>query len=157
MSTSLSSRYNWKEDVFPPEMQILYYSVAHRKRLGLLYPITWLFLVWFLISWHVLYRAWKMQATATNRITIGLFVLQLWHFKDQWLNLEWENGNGCCRPGNFSLRLAFAKDYGHKLLHKWSGPLNLIVNCWRPIPILILFYSHFLPFHFIPIPFHFPF
>ena len=66
--------YNWKEDVFPPKMQILYYSAAHRKRIGLLHPLTRFFLDRFLISWHVSYRAWKMQAIDTKHIKIGSFV-----------------------------------------------------------------------------------
>ena len=94
MFNSLSSSYNWKKDVFPPKMLILYYSAVHRTRMGLLYPITRLFLDRFLIFWHVSYGAWRMQVIATNCIKIGWFVWDLWHFKDKWSKLEWEVKKG---------------------------------------------------------------
>ena len=58
-----------------------------------------------------------------------------------WMLLSWE------------FQLAFSKPYGQGLLHQWPGHspnLNLIENCWRPVPILILFHPHFISFHFIP-------
>ena len=71
-----------------------------------------------------------------------------------------ENQNGKIRffyyllwmllPWQLQLRLAFAKPFGYGLLHQWPGhtpKFNLIENCSRPIPILILFYRYFLPFY----------
>jgi hypothetical protein len=58
-----------------------------------------------------------------------------------WMLLSWQ------------FQLAFAKYYGRGLLQQWPGHspnLNLIENRWRPVPILILFLSHFILFHFIP-------
>ena len=58
-----------------------------------------------------------------------------------WMLLSWQ------------FQLAFAKHYGRGLLHQYPGHspnLNLIENCWRPVPILIPFHPHFFSFHFIP-------
>ena len=82
----------------------------------------------------------------------------LWHFKDKWSNLEWENGNGCCHCDNFSLDLPppstmvtlVTRQLYQRPEH--SPNLNLIKNCWRPIPIPF----HYIPFHSIPIPFVIP-
>ena len=87
MFTSWSSSSNGKEDVFPPKMQILYYSAVHRKRIGPLYPIHWLFLNQFLIFLYVSSGAWVTQEIATNCIRIGQFVWELCHFKDKWWQL----------------------------------------------------------------------
>ena len=155
MFTSLSSSSNWKENAFPPKRQILYYSAAHRKRIGPLHPITRLFLDQFLISWYVSYRAWVTQDIAPNRIKIGQFVWELWHFKDKWLNLEWETGNGCCHPRHFSLDMPLQSTIAIDCCTNgqgtwtWLKTAEGLFQFWfYSIPISF----HCIPSHFTPFP-----
>ena len=52
----------------------LIYGSAQIDCISLLDLITELFLIQFLISWHVSYRAWKTQAIDTKHIKIDQFV-----------------------------------------------------------------------------------
>ena len=106
-----------------------------------------------LISWHVSYRAWKMQATDFKHIKIGQSVEELWHFEDKRSKLEWGNQTFLSSFLSWQFQLTFAKPYGQGLLHQWPGHspnLNLIENCSRPVQILISFHAHFILFHFFP-------
>ena len=108
MFTSWSSISDWKEVAFSPKIQILNYSKAYRKHIGLLHHITWLFLDRFWISCQVSYRACKMQAIDANHSKISQFIWELcqsqvvkigmgsgkWKWSEVgWNAMEW-NGNG---------------------------------------------------------------
>ena len=100
-----------------------------------------------------------MQAINTNCMEITWLVGELWHFKDNWPKLEWENQTfsilfcGCCCLGNFSLDLPLPSPMAMDCCTNGQGTPQTW-TWFKTTAGLFQFYFFpcFIPSH--PVPFH---